>query len=729
MDVTALVKHIEQKDNFDFNETFGIYKKCSSLLLSEDESNELIITTIEHRKKFSPQLDEILTDLIEAYGLYPYLNREKLNPTSTSSEIRSAYHKSDSGTSFSFHDAQKYILEKIKTSTKNLIVSAPTSFGKSLLIEEIVASKKHKNIVIIQPTLALLDETRKKLTKYRDSYKIIVRTTQEPSTDLGNLFLLTAERVNEYQYFQDVDFLIIDEFYKLSAQRDDERSDSLNNAFHHVLQRFKCRFYLLGPNIDGISPGFEEKYNAEFIKTNFKLVRNIEIDLYKDHIGKFGISGPKKIYKEETLYELLTKLSADQNIIYCSSPRKARQLSYGYYKYLTARNSTAREELSIIPWIQQNISGRWSLIDFLRHGIAFHDGALQKHITSSIIDYFESGSISYLFCTATIIEGVNTSAKNVIYFDSKKGDNAIDYFDYSNIKGRAGRMMKHYSGYIYNFSPPPEKEETVVDIPFFEQNPISTEILIQLDDNEVRDQQSDQYKTLKRFDPTEFNILKQNQINIQGQHSVIQKLRSELSSHYHLINWTTYPTKAQLEYVLGTAYDLLAPPHEKSRLMSKPRLITLTSIYSINESIFPIIRNIYEYELKRKKEGTSEQEVWDAAIRDGFQILRHWLQYKVPKWLIVMNSLQSYICSERGIKPGNYLHFASQIENDFLRGNLTILDEYGIPKSAIEKLGKYIPEDANEEKVLNIIRSTACYNNKEFLTYEKEKIIGVVSQT
>jgi len=727
MDVTDLVKHIEQKDEFDFSETFAIYKECSTLLFSESESNELIITTIEHRKKFAPQLDEILTDLIEAYGLYPYLNRENLRPTSTSSEIRNAYHKSDSGTNFSFHDAQKYILEKIKTSQKNLIVSAPTSFGKSLLIEEIVASRKYKNIVIIQPTLALLDETRKKLTKYKESYKTIVRTTQEPSTDLGNLFLLTAERVNEYQYFQNVDFLIIDEFYKLSAQRDDERSDSLNNAFHHVLQRFNCRFYLLGPNIDGISPGFEEKYNAEFIKTNFKLVRNIEIDLYKEHIGKFGVSGPKKIYKETTLYELLSELSSDQNIIYCSSPRKARQLSYGFYKYLAAKNSPLRKDLSIIPWIQQNISEKWSLIEFLRNGIAFHDGALQKHITSSIIDYFESGAISYLFCTATIIEGVNTSAKNVIYFDSKKGDNPIDYFDYSNIKGRAGRMMKHYSGYIYNFSPPPEKQETIVDIPFFEQNPISNEVLIQLEDDEVRNKHTDQYTNLKKFDQKEFNIFKENQINIQGQYSVIQKLRTDFASHYHLLNWTTYPTKLQLEYVLGMAYELLAPPHEKSRLMSKQRLVTLTSIYSKNESIFPIINSIYEYERKRAKEGTSEQETLDAAIRDGFQILRHWLQYKVPKWLIVMNSLQSYICSERGLKPGNYLHFASQIENDFLRGNLTILDEYGIPKSAIEKLGKYIPKEANEENVLNIIRNSACYNNKEFLTYEKEKILGVIS--
>ena len=73
------------------------------------------------------------------------------------------------------HIKQKELSDLLKTD-KNVVASAPTSFGKSLLIEEIVASHKYKNIIIIQPTLALLDETRIKLRKYSDNYKIIVRT-------------------------------------------------------------------------------------------------------------------------------------------------------------------------------------------------------------------------------------------------------------------------------------------------------------------------------------------------------------------------------------------------------------------------------------------------------------------------------------------------------------------------------------------------------------------------
>ncbi|MCQ4412190.1 hypothetical protein NOX26_00350 [Enterobacter kobei] len=60
-------------------------------------------------------------------------------------------------------------------------MSAPTSFGKSLLIEEIIASNIYNNILIIQPTLALLDETRRKIKKYKDRYELIIRTGQEYS--------------------------------------------------------------------------------------------------------------------------------------------------------------------------------------------------------------------------------------------------------------------------------------------------------------------------------------------------------------------------------------------------------------------------------------------------------------------------------------------------------------------------------------------------------------------
>lgn len=264
--IENLLLEIQTKDNFNYEETFDLYKKCSEIIIeNENIAQKLIVNILDKKNKFDPNLNLILTDLIEAVGFYPYLEKENFKLDSTDALIRQVYHHSDNLDKY-LHEDQKHLLSLL-ISDKNVIVSAPTSFGKSLLIEEIVSSRKFKNIVIIQPTLALLDETRRKLKKYDENYKLIVRTSQETSIQKGNIYLFTAERVNEYKEFIDVDFIIVDEFYKLSSKRDDERADSLNNALHYILKTFNCKFYLLGPNIDGISEGFAEKYNAIFYKT------------------------------------------------------------------------------------------------------------------------------------------------------------------------------------------------------------------------------------------------------------------------------------------------------------------------------------------------------------------------------------------------------------------------------------------------------------------------------
>ncbi|WP_196588409.1 DEAD/DEAH box helicase [Aliivibrio fischeri] len=297
----SIIERINNSDIFDFSDTFDIYKYVSILINSDfDLSYKLIVYILNNRYKFDSSLDSILTDLIEAVGFYPYLDKEKFKLDSTSASLRYNSNRSQNVSDRVFHDGQKEIVDIFK-SKKNVIVSAPTSFGKSLLIEDVVASYKYKNIIIIQPTLALLDETRKKLRKYDHKYKLILRTSQKPDDDKGNLFLFTAERVTEYESFPEIEYLVVDEFYKLSAKRDDGRSDTLNNAFNYILNKFNPRFYLLGPNIDGISEGFKEKYNAVFYKTNYSLVQCESIDIYKEYKGCFGERGSKRLYKEKVI--------------------------------------------------------------------------------------------------------------------------------------------------------------------------------------------------------------------------------------------------------------------------------------------------------------------------------------------------------------------------------------------------------------------------------------------
>jgi hypothetical protein len=100
------------------------------------------------------------------------------------------------------------------------VLSAPTSFGKSLIIDALLASGKFDNVVIIVPTIALIDETRRRLSRFRQRYKIITHPSQESGE--RNVFVLTQERAVDRKDVDDIDLLVIDEFYKLDIGDGDD---------------------------------------------------------------------------------------------------------------------------------------------------------------------------------------------------------------------------------------------------------------------------------------------------------------------------------------------------------------------------------------------------------------------------------------------------------------------------------------------------------------------------
>ena len=195
----------------DFNKGFNL---ASEISLKQDM--EKLILVIENWKYVNENIKPIFIDIIESFGFYPYL-KHLTNSLNIPALIRNEYHKSAflkdaQNKNLVFHFEQKILEEKI-SNKQNLLISAPTSFGKSLLIEEFIARKIYDNILIIQPTLALIDETRKKLQKYTDAYNIVLNTSQEIKHK--NIFILTSERVLDIlPKINNIDLFIVDEFYK-----------------------------------------------------------------------------------------------------------------------------------------------------------------------------------------------------------------------------------------------------------------------------------------------------------------------------------------------------------------------------------------------------------------------------------------------------------------------------------------------------------------------------------
>lgn len=607
-----------------------------------------------------------------------------------------------------------------------MVVSAPTSFGKSLLIEEIVASGIYKNIVIIQPTLALLDETRVRLKKYDSNYKLIVRTSQIYAEDKGNIFLLTAERVLEYDHLPQIDLLILDEFYKLSNMRNDTRADILNNAFLRVMKNSECKFYLLGPNIDDVSHGFLEKYNARFIKTNYSLVRTEVEDRFEQvKIKQYG----GKV-EEEDLFKVLDGLD-NQTLVFCSSPNTARSLAFKYCNHLKKNGKNGENDVPLISWIESNLGYNWTLTECLKYKIAVHDGALQKHITTSIIQYFNDRKIDVLFCTNTIIEGVNTSAKYVVYYDNKIGKKEIDYFDYSNIRGRAGRLMQHYSGTIINLKKPPQKSNYIVEIPLIKQNPISDEILVNIPESDIKDigHNRNRYNNFKQLDSELQEILKRNAVSISGQLKILRQLQYDIESNnpylLSLIKWTGIDglLYKRLEYIFNLCWDNLSENNESELPRSQKWIVNKTAGYCFNNSLGKLIDEELAYRIKDycnkneesyisinqalKSHPEQIQNIIDTTFEVMFKLQKNWFQYKIPKWINVVDSLQKYILNKKQQQAGNYLYVSEMIENGFINNNLRILFEYGVPESAILKIQQVYIKDIfllAEEEVINFIK-------------------------
>jgi reverse gyrase len=172
-----------------------IFKTCQIINdfipSNEERAREELIKLLDHCKSENIPYNELINHLIRQLGLYPYLHTE----TSSWQDkfIHEAFKVNIGGhKTRTLHREQSSVLKDL-ISGKNLAIIAPTSFGKSFIIDAFIALKQPKNIAIIVPTIALTDETRRRLQrKFSNQYKII--TTSEVELSEKNIFIFPQER-------------------------------------------------------------------------------------------------------------------------------------------------------------------------------------------------------------------------------------------------------------------------------------------------------------------------------------------------------------------------------------------------------------------------------------------------------------------------------------------------------------------------------------------------------
>lgn len=707
-----LVSH----DRIDYDKSFSLAQLCSKLLRrpeTESIARDLIIRSLDIMDRFPRETTLLWNDLVEASGLYPYVNRKLL---SGAARLRQEYHKSAFLEGIFFHQDQALLASELR-SGMSVIASAPTSFGKSLLIDEVVASNKYRNIVVIQPTLALLDETRKRFRHFQSNYNIVLSTAQFPSELKGNLFLFTAERVVEYTAFPPIEFFVIDEFYKLSLDREDDRAITLNQAFYKLLKHTKS-FYLLGPWIQSIPSTEDSGIQFHWYPSTFATVATEEIALAQSMRSNTH-------EKRQLLFETLAKFR-EPTIIYCAAPQGAADLAAEFGSWLdlpeVAAENLPDDIRSIQEWVLDNIAPEWCLVSLLGKGIGFHHGALPRHLGSAIVDSFNNGDLQFLFCTSTLIEGVNTSAKNVVLYDKKKGVRPIDYFDFRNIAGRSGRMFKHFIGRVYKFENTPPQLDLHVDFPILTQTNAPTELLLTIDESDLKEVGREKIAKYDRLEPELKKVLRENPaLPLEGQLKIINTIQENIEELFPYLSWRSFPSYQQLLRVLQLAWDNLRRPNEsKGGVVSVAQLAVLTLQYSHVRSLRGLIRSQLQQQFWIDREPDYQRRV-DKVVFQVLSVSRHWFDYKLPSFLIAVSNLQRFVLESNGLPPGDYSAYATQTENGFLAQRFSDLGEYGIPRSAISKISAICRHEQSVDEILASIRRTGLARFG-FTSYEMAKV-------
>lgn len=68
------------------------------------------------------------------------------------------------------------------------------------------------------------------------------------------------------------------------------------------------------------------------------------------------------------------------------------------------------------------------------------------------------------------------------------------------------------------------------------------------------------------------------------------------------------------------------------------------------------------------------------------------------------------------------LNLMSLFDSETAKNDMSLLLEYGIPKSAIKKMEQYIADDLDENDVINLIKSSNIMTKSKLLQYEVDKI-------
>lgn len=475
----------------------------------------------DKRKELLMAIDqgEKVSDLaLGMYDLTPYFNEDVSKSLVEkimyiNNECRQVGHVLDK--KIYFAPQQEEALNNLKKYNK-CILSAPTSFGKTLIVKEYIYKTKPKNIIYIVPTNALAYELENSFKSNRvfSDYRIFDRTKSTMDTNEKNaklLFIGTQEKYLEIRnsIVEKIDLFVIDEAYKLEETTKNQRAYKLSETFLDSIINLSKKVFLLSPNANFI--GFE-KYEFQILEYDYNSVDKVY-----------------KVVDKTNFYNVVyEKASDNKTIVYFDSPNDINE-SIDNFQSISKENDN-----EFIEFLEREYHPSWSVIKLLKKGILVHHGQMPKYIQNKMMNLFISNkNYNLLLGTQSISEGINTPCKNMFIHMSCK-TKKMQGLLLKNTIGRAGRLGIYPIGHIFSTENIEELTKNKITISLSISKDEELKEIEQSNDENAIDQLCKKYNIEKEFYE---NIRKKYHFSL----NIISKILEELQNDLIYSNFSSLP--------------------------------------------------------------------------------------------------------------------------------------------------------------------------------------------
>ena len=343
---------------------------------------------------------------------------------------------------------QKYTRDQILSSTsKDICYIAPTSFGKSSIILEHIAThwETLKRVAVIVPTKSLLMQSYRAIRRKEFDAKIIIHDEMYNGEERF-IAVLTQERALRLLDKHDIffDCLYIDEAHRLLER--DPRSILLSRLIRLNRQRNE------ETEVIYLSPLVTDTNNLKTDESQEIFEQRIRFNIKEPELYEYCTDGTVQKYNRfidtffpighsETMFSYILQNATEKSFCYLYAPRKIEQFAEEFSQSITTVQDSP-ELKEVIKNLKEYVHDEFYAIEYIKKGIIYLHGKMPDNVKEYLeYKYSQIPELQFIIANKVILEGINLPISSLFVLN---GTNLYGK-DLTNLIGRVNRLNLVFS--------------------------------------------------------------------------------------------------------------------------------------------------------------------------------------------------------------------------------------------------------------------------------------------